>query len=135
MHPKDLKYSPEHLWLKEEGDGRFRLGITYRYQEQLKSVVYLDLPRSGAALKRGQPFGAIESSKISTDLIMPISGSVIEANAAVIEKPGLVNKDPYGAGWLMVIQPGAANELKKLWSADQYLAATADNDGERPCQT
>ncbi len=134
MHPRDLKYSPEHIWIKDEGNGRLRLGLTYRYQEQIKSVVFLELPRVGAELRRGEPFGAIESSKVSADITAPVSGTVAEVNSAVIEKPGLVNKDPYGEGWLMVIQPSAPGELRSLLSAAEYLAATSNESGEKPCQ-
>ena len=133
MHPRDLKYTPEHLWLRDEGQGRFRAGITYRYQEEIKSVVYLDLPRVGLELRRGEPFGALESSKVSTDLTSPISGKVVEVNSAVVEKPGLVNKDPYGAGWLIVIRAGAPDEIKMLLSAEQYLAASGANIDKGPC--
>ncbi len=125
MHPENLKYSSDHIWLKEEGEGRYRLGLTYYYQEKIKSVVFLDLPRAGAKLTRGEPFGAIESSKISTDLISPVTGTVIEANPAVLDKPGLVNKDPYGQGWLITIQPDATGELKSLLSSSQYLASAS----------
>ncbi len=132
MHPKELKYSPEHLWVKDEGEGRFRLGVTYRYQEQIKSVVYLELPRPGAELKQGEPFGAIESSKVSTDLTSPLSGTVLEVNDAAVDKPGLVNKEPYGQGWLVLLQSSCADELKTLLSADEYLEATAGETIEGP---
>ena len=132
MHPKELRYSPEHVWLRDEGGGRFRLGLTYRYQEQVKSVVYLELPRVGNEIKRGEAFGAIESSKVSTDLVSPIDGTVLEVNALVAEKPGLVNKDPYGQGWLILTQAPIANAEQTLMSAEEYLAAVSG--GEAPWQ-
>ena len=125
MHPKEFRYSPEHIWLKDEGNGQFRIGITYHYQGQLKSVVYLDLPGVGSALRCGEPFGAIESSKINTDLISPISGTVTAVNDAVTAKPGLINKDPYGAGWLMLAHSPGTNAGTSLLSADEYLAAVS----------
>lgn len=134
MHPKELRYSAEHVWLKNEGNGQFRLGLTYRYQEQIKSVSYLELPPPGSCLNRTEPFGAIESSKVSTDLISPIDGTVIEANAAVIEKPGLINKDPYGAGWLILVQATAGSGAD-LMSSEEYLSALLDGGKAGPCQT
>jgi glycine cleavage system H protein len=133
MHPKDLKYSPCHLWLKSERGDLYRIGITYYYQEKIKSLVFLDLPHAGTELTLGEPFGAMESSKISTDLISPLTGSVVSMNASVVEKPGLVNRDPYGEGWLMVIRPGKPEELGLLLSADQYLAAVSGDTGEGRC--
>jgi glycine cleavage system H protein len=128
MHPKELSYSPDHLWLKSEGDGRYRLGITCHYQDKIKSVVFLDLPQAGARLTRGEPFGAIESSKISTDLISPFTGKVLEVNTLVMEKPGLVNKDPYGQGWLVDARPDSPGDMPPLLSAEEYLAAAALED-------
>ncbi len=135
MHPKELRYSLEHIWLKDEGSGQFRLGITYRYQDQLKSVVYLELPSTGSNVRRGEPFGTIESSKASTDLTSPISGTVIAANASVVGKPGLVNKDPYGEGWLVLIQASDADAAHSLMSASEYLAATSNKADTRSCQS
>ena len=135
MHPDGLKYSPQHIWLKDESNGKLRMGLTYYYQEQLKSVVFLELPGIGAELKRGEPFATIESSKVSTDLTSPVSGTVIDANPSVTEKPGLINKDPYGQGWLLVVRPSQPDELKSLLSAAKYLAIATGEAGERPCQT
>ena len=135
MHPKELKYSLEHIWLKDEGGGQFRLGITYRYQEQLKSVVYLELPNAGSEIRCGEPFGTIESSKASTDLTSPVSGTVIASNASVVGKPGLINKDPYGEGWLVLIQAQDANAGRALLSASEYLAATSNNTDSGLCQS
>ena len=132
MHPKELQYSPDHLWLKTEGDGQYRLGITYHYQEKIKSVVFLELPQPGARLKRGEPFGAIESSKISTDLISPLTGFVTEVNPVVTDKPGLVNKDPYGEGWLISIKPDALQEKPRFLSAGEYLSAVSSETDKLP---
>jgi glycine cleavage system H protein len=108
--------------LKDEGSGRFRLGLTYRYQEQIKSLVYLELPRVGDKLKRGEPFGALESSKVSTDLTSPLDSTVVAVNAAVIVKPELVNRDPYGEGWLVLVETTELGTLPTLLSADEYLS-------------
>ena len=133
MHPKDLKYSPCHLWLKSENDGLYRMGITHYYQEKIKSIVFLDLPGAGTSLTLGEPFGAMESSKISSDIISPLTGSVVSVNASVVQKPGLVNKDPYGEGWLMVVRPSKPGELSLLLSADEYLAAASSDTGGGQC--
>jgi glycine cleavage system H protein len=113
MHPSELKYSPQNMWLKSEHAGVLRLGITYHYQGQLKNIVFLE------------PFGTIESSKTSSDLISPISGRVLEVNPAVLEKPGLINKEPYGQGWMILLQPNKPLELQSLLSSKQYVALTA----------
>ena len=134
MHPADLNYSPQHIWLKNEGEGEYRLGITYRYQQQIKNVVFLELPSVGARLSNGEAFGAIESSKISTDLISPITGIVTTVNTAITEKPGMVNKDPYGEGWLITVKSTDTKVLQSLWSSSQYLAATADESDRGECQ-
>ena len=124
MHPSELRYSPEHMWLKTETDGRVRLGITYYFQDQLKNIVYIELPEVGTEVTRAEPFGSIESSKTTSDLLSPLSGRVAEANTSIMEKPGLINKDPYGQGWLLIIEPGNSEELKSLLSAKEYLALT-----------
>jgi glycine cleavage system H protein len=121
MHPNELLYSREHIWCKKEPGGNVRLGMTYHYQEQLKNIVYIELPQAGAALKRGEPFGSFESSKTAADLVSPLSGTVIETNALLLEKPGMVNKDPYGEGWILIVKPSHPEELESLLSAKQYI--------------
>jgi glycine cleavage system H protein len=133
MHPDNLLYSPEHLWLRDEGNGFYRAGITYRYQDRIKSVVFVDLPEIGSELIRGEPLGAIESSKISTDIMSPISGAVVDVNRSVIEKPGLINKDPYGDGWLLLVQPADSSEIESLWFAAEYLKSTAEQNENEGC--
>lgn len=123
MHPDNLLYSPEHIWLKKEDDGNVRLGITYHYQAQLKNIVYLDLPEVGAQLQRSQPFASLESSKSAVDLPSPVSGTVIETNKALQGKPGVVNKDPYGEGWMLLVKPTTTGEINSLLSADKYVAS------------
>ena len=135
MHPKNLFYSQEHIWVKDEGDGLYRLGLTQHYLTEIKNVVFLELPPVGAELKKGESFGALESSKISTDLTSPLSGAVVATNQAVLDKPGLVNRDPYGEGWLITLQPADPTEIQFLLTADKYLAATGSNTGGGPCQS
>jgi len=121
MHPNELLYSPDHIWCKKEPDGNVRLGMTYHYQAQLKNIVYVDLPKVGGLVKRGEPFASFESSKTAADLICPISGSVLETNSLLSEKPGLVNKDPYGQGWMLLVKPARPEELDLLLSSKEYI--------------
>ena len=117
--PKDLKYTREHEWAKQEG-GRVRVGITAFAQEQLGDVVFVELPKTGAKVTAHKPFGVVESVKAVSDLFAPVSGEVMEANAELAQKPETVNADPYGKGWMLVIQPSAAKEWNDLLTAQQY---------------
>jgi len=121
MHPSDLLYSPEHIWCKKEPDGNVRLGMTYHYQEQLKNIVYLDLPKVGTLIKRGETLGSFESSKTAADLVSPLSGTVLETNSLILEKPGLINKDPYEQGWMVLLKPDRPEELDGLLSSKEYV--------------
>ncbi len=120
MYPEKLKYNPEHTWLKLEGDNLGRVGITYYAQEQLKEVVFVELPEIGATVKQMEPFGVIESVKATNDLFSPVSGTVIEVNESLKDEPGLVNQDPFGRGWLIVIRMNNPSEIDKLLSATAY---------------
>ena len=121
MHPNELLYSPEHIWCKQEPDGNVRLGMTYHYQEQLKNIVFIDLPKIGALVKKGERFASFESSKTAADLTSPISGTVLETNPLLQDKPGTVNKEPYGAGWMLMVKPSHPEELDCLLSAKAYI--------------
>ncbi|MCL2615653.1 MAG: glycine cleavage system protein GcvH [Dehalococcoidia bacterium] len=122
MHPRELLYSADHVWCKKEPDGNIRLGMTYFYQEQLKRIVYLDLPESGKSLSKGDPIASFESSKIASDLISPLSGTIVESNSELSDKPGLVNNDPYGQGWLLLIKPSQTTELDGMLSSKDYIS-------------
>ncbi len=121
MHPNELLYSPDHIWCKKETDGNVRLGMTYYYQEQLKNIVYIDLPKIDALVKRGERFASFESSKTAADLASPISGVVLETNHLLSEKPGLVNKDPYEQGWMVLLKPSHPEEMDSLLSSKEYV--------------
>ncbi len=123
MHPDNLLYSPDHVWVKQEKDGSARLGMTYHYQQTLKKIVYVDLPAAGAIINRGEPFASFESSKTAADLLSPLSGTVLEANPIVADKPGTVNADPYGAGWMALVKSASPDELKDLMSSKEYIAS------------
>jgi len=122
MYPSELKYSTEHTWLKLEGDNKGRVGITYHHQNQLKQVVFVELPEIGTEVTQMEPFGVIESSKATNDLYSPAGGTVVEVNHSLEAKPGLVNHDPYGEGWMIVIDLSNPDELDSLMSAEEYIA-------------
>lgn len=120
MYPEELKYNSEHTWLKLEEDNLGRVGITHYAQEQLKQVVFVELPEIGDTVEQMEPFGAIESVKATNDLYSPVSGVVLEINEALKDEPDLVNKDPYGKGWMVVIRINDLSEINKLLSATSY---------------
>lgn len=120
MYPPELKYNAEHTWLLPEKDGLGRVGITVFAQEQLKEVVYVDLPEVGAMVTFMEPFGVIESVKATNDLYSPVSGVVVEVNKTLSDEPGIVNRDPYGKGWMVVIKMSDPSELDRLMQAKEY---------------
>ena len=125
IYPSDLKYNPEHTWLRIQPDGKGRVGVTYFAQKQLKDVVFVELPELGKEITYMEPFGVIESAKATNDLYSPVSGKVIEVNEALGGDPGLVNRDPYGEGWMITVELSSLDEVKKLISAADYGALTA----------
>lgn len=122
MYPEELKYNDEHTWLKLEGEGLGRVGITTYAQEQLKEVVFIELPEVGAEVSHMEPFGVIESVKATNDLYSPVSGEVVEVNEALQDEPGKVNEDPYGEGWMVVIRMTNPADVDALVSVDEYRA-------------
>lgn len=119
-YPEGLKYHEEHTWLKVEGK-RGRVGITDYAQDQLTDILFVELPDAGAQLKHMEPFGIVESAKSTNDLFSPVSGVVAEVNEALIKKPGTINRDPYGDGWIIVIDNMSnPSELDSLMSAEEY---------------
>jgi len=117
--PKDLKYTREHEWAKQEGDS-VRVGITAYAQEQLGDVVFVELPKVGAKVTATKNFGVVESVKAVSDLFAPISGEVVELNAELPNAPEIVNQDPYGRGWMILIAPSNPGEWEQLLTAQQY---------------
>ena len=118
-YPNDFKYSEEHTWLKVEGNNG-RVGITDYAQDQLTDILYLELPEVGAQVKHMEPFGVVESAKSTSDLFSPVSGEVIEVNKPLTKKPGTINRDPYGEGWMIVVNMANPEELDSLISAAEY---------------
>lgn len=115
----NLRYTREHEWLLVE-DGRGRVGITDHAQESLGDVVYVELPAVGDKVTQGEPFGVVESVKAASDLYAPVSGVVVEVNEALKESPELVNQDPYGRGWMILVEMADEKELEKLLTAAEY---------------
>jgi len=125
MYPDNLKYNREHTWLRLEAPTRGRVGITVYAQEQLKEVVFVELPEVGAETVQMEPFGVIESVKATNDLYSPVSGTVMEVNERLKDDPGLVNRDPYGEGWMVMIEFHDTAELDALMSAEAYRLAVS----------
>lgn len=117
--PAELKYTKEHEWAKIDGD-RARIGITAFAQEQLGDVVFVELPKVGAKVSSMKTFGVVESVKAVSDLFAPLTGEVVEVNAELPKKPEVVNSDPYGAGWMIVIKMSSPAEAGTLLTAAQY---------------
>lgn len=121
QYPDDRLYHPDALWLQLLADDEARVGINDFAQTSLGEVMFIDLPRAGILLRAGASFGTIESGKVVSDLIAPASGSVLEVNQQARDEPGLVNRDPYGAGWLLRIRLSAPDEIRNLLDAARYL--------------
>jgi glycine cleavage system H protein len=122
MYPDKLKYNTDSLWVKVEDGNKIRTGITNFYQEQIKKTIFVELPEEGIEVKKGEPFGSLESSKSINDLLSPVSGRVIEVNHQLDTNPGLTNSDPYGNGWMVVFQMSNPGEVISLMSAGEYEA-------------
>lgn len=117
--PANLKYSNDHEWLRVEGNQAY-VGITDFAQSQLGDIVFVDVPTVGESLAQNEVFGSIEAVKTVSDAFLPVGGEVVEFNEALESDPALVNKDPYGEGWIVKINIADAAELDSLLSADDY---------------
>lgn len=121
MYPKELKYDREHEWVRVEGELAV-IGISHFAQDQLGEVVYVDLPSAGDTLSAGDAFGEVESVKSVSELFSPVSGEIVDVNAALSDAPETVNEDPYGDGWMIKVRMSDAAEVDNLMSADEYEA-------------
>jgi glycine cleavage system H protein len=119
--PENLKYTSEHEWISVEGDVAL-VGITAFAQGELGDIVFVEIETEGETLTKGETFGTIEAVKTVSDLFMPVGGEVVEINPALEGAPELVNKDPYGQGWLIKIALSNQDELGDLLSAAEYQA-------------
>ncbi|MBI5249042.1 MAG: glycine cleavage system protein GcvH [Desulfomonile tiedjei] len=127
--PADRLYSEYHLWVKSERDQAL-VGVTDYAREELGDVDYIELPELDDTITKNKPFGIIETSKAVTDLIAPISGVVIERNIALAESPETLTDDPYGDGWLIVVEPSDPDELDELMKAADYSKLAAGESDE-----
>jgi glycine cleavage system H protein len=125
MVPTDLRYTKEHEWVRVEGDVA-TVGVTQYAADQLGDVVFVDLPEAGRSLDQFGTFGVVESVKAVSDLFAPLSGEVVEANAALAGQPELVNREPYGAGWMLRLRVADAGQIDGLLDAAAYDKLTAE---------
>lgn len=119
-YPSDLKYTNEHEWIKDNGDGTATIGITEFAQGELGDIVFVELHDIGTTFSKDEVFGTVEAVKTVSELFSPVSGKIIEHNDALADDPELVNKDCYGEGWMLKIELTDASELNGLMSSDEY---------------
>ena len=118
--PDDIKYSQDHEWVRIEGD-TLVIGITDYAQDQLGDIVYVEMPRAGDTLARGDEFGTVESVKAVSELFLPVGGEVLTVNADLEESPELVNQDPYAKGWMVEVKLEDPSEMDDLMDKGAYL--------------
>jgi glycine cleavage system H protein len=122
--PNNLRYSKEHEWAKNE-NGIIVVGITDFAQGELGDIVFIDLPEIGKKVAQNDSFGTIEAVKAASDIYSPVGGEITEVNNALTDAPEIINKDPYGQGWMIKIKPSNMAEMDKLLDADAYKALIA----------
>lgn len=120
--PDDLRYSADHEWVRVEPGGRLRVGITDFAQEALGDVVFVQVPEVGARLSSGDRASEVESTKSVSDVYAPVTGTVLEVNTELADTPQRLNEDPYGAGWIYVLEPAEASQVDVLLDAPAYRA-------------
>ena len=120
MNPKECKYTQEHEWVRLESENKGKVGITDYAQSGLGDITFIGLPAPGTQVKQFKKLGEIEAVKVYSDIFSPVSGQVLEINQAVIDKPQLVNQDPYGDGWLVSLEISQPAELDALMNSEQY---------------
>jgi glycine cleavage system H protein len=123
--PDDLRYTADHEWARLE-DGKIRVGITDYAQDALGDVVFVQLPEPGTAMESGSTFSEVESTKSVSDIYAPVAGTVIEVNTELADAPQRLNEDPYGEGWICVIEPTDADAFGTLLDADAYRKLISD---------
>jgi glycine cleavage system H protein len=117
----NIKFHPDHAWVRLEGEIGI-IGISQYAQEQMGKIIYVELPEAGAEAAAGEPLGALESSKVTSDLMAPVSGEVVESNQALDEEPSLINDSPYERGWITRIRLKDPTEIDGLLEENAYLA-------------
>ena len=119
--PDDLRYSTDHEWARLE-DGRIRMGITDYAQDALGDVVFVQVPQVGTSVERGSTFSEVESTKSVSDIYAPVSGTIVAVNDELTDAPQRLNEDPYGDGWICLIEPSDPSQLDDLMDAAAYKA-------------
>jgi glycine cleavage system H protein len=118
--PDDVRYTEDHEWARTEGE-KTKAGISDYAQDQLGDIVYVELPQTGDSFDKGQEFGTVESVKAVAELYMPVGGTILAVNSALEKSPELVNKDPYGDGWMIEIEPSDPAQFDALMKKGVYL--------------
>jgi glycine cleavage system H protein len=118
--PDDVRYTHDHEWARQE-NGNIKVGITDYAQDQLGDIVFVELPEVGRIFSAGEEFGTLESVKAVSELYIPIGGEIVAINEALAETPELVNSDPFGNGWMIVVKPGDIAEFESLKDKGAYL--------------
>lgn len=119
MYPEDIRYHKDHMWVRVKGN-RAKIGITYYAQEQLGDIVYIELPEVGVEVNANAVIGEIESTKTTSTIEAPISGKIVEINDGIEDIPEVINEDPYGRGWIAVIDMADSEELNDLMDSKAY---------------
>lgn len=124
--PEDLKYTKEHEWVRDNGDGTLTVGITDHAQDSLGDLVFVELPEVGSQVKAGDACAVVESVKAASDIYSPVSGEVTEANETLGDVPETINEDPYGEGWIFKLRVSDAAQIDGLLNATGYEAILAE---------
>jgi len=124
-YPAELRYTKDHEWARKDG-ANVVIGISAFAQDSLGDVVYVELPEVGDTITAGDSFGVVESTKAVSELIAPLSGKVVERNDSLVDSPETVNSDPYGAGWMIKVEPSDAGAFDKLLDAAAYTQFTEE---------
>ncbi len=128
MNPEDIKYHKEHTWARIEGN-RATVGITDYAQDSLGDIVYIELPEAGDTVIAGSEMSEIESTKATAPVISPVSGTIIEVNSTLEDEPEIINTDPYGKGWIAVVEVAAVSAKSELLEAASYNAFIEEESG------
>ena len=126
--PGDLKFLKSHEWARVEDSGRVTVGISHHAQGLLGDLVYVELPNVGDTIQAGAACAVVESVKAASDVYSPVSGTIVEVNAALADKPETINEDAFGDGWLFVVEPTDTEALADLLSPDDYAQMLEDED-------
>jgi len=126
--PSHLKYAKSHEWVETISEGTYRVGISDHAQDLLGDMVFIELPEVGQTISAQEECAVVESVKAASDVYSPLSGEVVEINEALVDGPDLVNRDPYGDGWLFTVKATDPDELDELIAADEYIKLSADDD-------